>query len=51
MILLLIINGWTPKPTINIDCVEIEIASDNWIMAVDTNDLDLTYLSLSYDIQ
>ena len=25
--------------------------SDNWIMAVDTNDLDLSYLSLSYDIQ
>lgn len=46
-----IINGWTPKPTINIDCVEIEIAPDNWIMAVDANDLDLTYLSLSYDIQ
>ena len=46
-----IINGWTPKPTINIDCVEIEIAPDNWIMAVDTNNLDLTYLSLSYDIQ
>lgn len=39
------------KPTINIDCVEIEIAPDNWIMAVDTNNLDLTYLSLSYDIQ
>lgn len=46
-----IINGWTPKPTINIDCVEIEIAPDNWIMAVDTNNLDLIYLSLSYDIQ
>ena len=46
-----IINGWTPKPTINIDCVEIEIAPDNWIMAVDTNDIDLSYLSLSYDIQ
>lgn len=46
-----IINGWTPKPTINIDCVEIEIAPDNWIMAVDDNDLDLSYLSLSYDIQ
>lgn len=28
-----------------------EIASDNWIMAVDINDLDLTYLSLTYDIQ
>lgn len=46
-----IINGWTPKPTINIDCVEIEIAPDNWIMAVDTNNIDLSYLSLSYDIQ
>lgn len=46
-----IINGWTPKPTISINCVEIEIAPDNWIMAVDINDIDLTYLSLSYDIQ
>lgn len=46
-----IINGWTPKPTRNIDCVEIEIAPDNWIMAVDTNDIDLIYLSLDYDIQ
>lgn len=24
---------------------------NDWIMAVDTNDLDLSYLSLSYDIQ
>lgn len=46
-----IINGWTPKPTRNIDCVEIEIAPDNWIMAVNTNDIDLIYLSLDYDIQ
>jgi hypothetical protein len=46
-----IINGWTPKPTRNIDCVEIEIAPDNWIMAVDTNNIDLIYLSLDYDIQ
>lgn len=46
-----IINGWTPKPTRNIDCVEIEIAPDNWIMAVDTNDIDLIYLSLDYYIQ
>lgn len=46
-----IINGWTPKPTRNIDCVEIEIAHDNWIMAVDTNDIDLIYLSLDYYIQ
>lgn len=46
-----IINGWTPKPTRNIDCVEIEIAHDNWIMAVDTNNIDLIYLSLDYYIQ
>lgn len=46
-----IINGWTPKPTRNIDCVEIEIAPDNWITAVDTNDIDLIYLSLDYYIQ
>lgn len=46
-----IINGWRPKPTRNIDCVEIEIAPDNWIMAVDTNDIDLIYLSLDYYIQ
>lgn len=26
-----------PRPTITIDCVEIEIAPDNWIMAVDAN--------------
>lgn len=39
-----IINGWIPKPTRNIDCVEIEIAPDNWITAVDTNDIDLIYL-------
>ena len=44
-------NDWTPKPTRNIDCVEIEIAHDNWIMAVDTNDIDLIYLSLDYYIQ
>lgn len=46
-----IINGWIPKPTRNIDCVEIEIAPDNWITAVDTSDIDLIYLSLDYDIQ
>lgn len=46
-----IINGWTPKPTRSIDCVEIETAPDNWIMAVDTNDIDLIYLSLDYDIK
>lgn len=34
-------KGWTPRPTITIDCVEIEIAPDNWIMAVDANNTKL----------
>lgn len=46
-----IINGWIPKSTRNIDCVEVEIAPDNWIMAVDVNSIDLIRLSLHYDIQ
>lgn len=30
-------KGWMPKPTQIIDCVEVEISPDNWIMAVDIN--------------
>lgn len=37
-------KGWTPRPTITIDCVEIEIAPDNWIMAVDANNTNLLLL-------
>lgn len=46
-----IINGWIPKSTRNINCVEVEIAPDNWIMSVDINSIDLIRLSLYYDIQ
>lgn len=44
-------KGWMPKETKILDCIEVEIAPDNWIMAVDTNDTDLIHLSLDYDIQ
>lgn len=45
-----IINGWIPKETRQIDCVEVEIAPDNWIMAVNTNSTDLLILSCNYTI-
>lgn len=34
-----------------IDCVEIEIAPDNWIMAVDANNTNLLLLNAYYNIQ
>lgn len=34
-----------------IECVEVEIAPDNWIMAVDTNNTNLLLLSINYNIQ
>lgn len=43
-------NGWIPKPTINIDCVEVEISLDNWIMAVNVDNADLSSLNSLYDI-
>ena len=43
-------NGWIPKPTKIIDCVEVEIAPGNCIMAVDTNSADLLILSCNYTI-
>ena len=43
-------NGWTPKPTRTIDCVEVEIAPDDWIMAVDADNTDLFLLSCDYNI-
>lgn len=46
-----ICKGWTPKPTITIDCVEVEIAPDNWIMAVNADNTDLLLLSCDYKIQ
>lgn len=44
-------EGWTPRPTITIDCVEIEIAPDNWVMAVDANNTNLLLLNSYYNIQ
>lgn len=44
-------KGWTPRPKITIDCVEIEIAPDNWIMAVDANNTNLLLLNAYYNIQ
>lgn len=44
-------KGWIPRPTITIDCVEIEIAPDNWIMAVDANNTNLLLLNVYYIIQ
>ena len=40
-----------PKPTQIIDCVEVEISPDNWIMAVDINNIDLIKLDINYNIQ
>lgn len=46
-----IIKGWMPKEKEVIECLEVEIASDNWIMAVDTNSTRLLFLSINYNIQ
>ena len=45
------IKGWMPKEKEVIECLEVEIASDNWIMAVDTNSTRLLFLSINYNIQ
>lgn len=42
---------WMPKETIYIDCVEVEISPDNWIMSVDADNTDLLILSCNYSIQ
>lgn len=44
-------KGWMPKPTQIIDCVEVEISPDNWIMAVDINNINLIKLDINYNIQ
>ena len=43
-------KGWMPKETKILDCVEVEIASDNWIMAVQEDSIDLLNLACSYKI-
>lgn len=45
-----IVSGWIPKETRQIDCVEVEFAPNNWIMAVNTNSTDLLILSCNYTI-
>lgn len=40
-----------PKPTRTIDCVEVEISPDNWIISVDADNTDLLILSCNYSIQ
>lgn len=40
-----------PKPTRTINCVEVEISPDNWIMSVDADSTDLLILSCDYIIQ
>lgn len=44
-------KGYFPKKTININCLEVEFAKDEWIMAVDVNDKDLAKLNEEYDIE
>lgn len=44
-------KGWMPKEKEVIECLEVEIAPDNWIMAVDTNNTRLLFLSINYNIQ
>lgn len=43
-------KGWMPKETKTLDCVEVEIAPDNWIMAVQDNSVDLLSLGGDYII-
>lgn len=46
-----IYNGWMPKETIILDCVEIETSPDNYIMAVQEDYLNLLTLTASYKIE
>lgn len=45
------IKGWMPKEKEVIECLEVEIAPDNWIMAVNANNTNLLFLSVNYNIQ
>lgn len=40
-----------PKETRYIDCAEVEISPDNWIMAVDKDNTNLLLLSIEYNIK
>lgn len=43
-------EGWMPKETKILDCVKVEIAPNNWIMAIQDDSIDLLTLSCSYVI-
>ena len=45
-----VVKGWMPKETKILDCVEVEVAPDNWIMAVQNDSIDLISLSCNYVI-
>lgn len=45
------LEGYMPKETININCLEVEFAKDRWIMAVNADDKDLAKLNEEYDIK
>lgn len=51
MNIILIKDGCLKKQYIYIDCVEVEISPDNWIMAVDADNTNLLILSCNYSIQ
>lgn len=44
-------KGYIPKETINIPCLEVEFAKDDWITAVDADDKDLAKLNEEYNIE
>lgn len=46
-----IVKDYTPKPERIIPCVEVEVAPDNWIMAVTADSSELLLLSCDYDIK
>lgn len=43
-------KGWMPKETKIFDCVEVETAPDNWIMAIQKDSIDLLTFSCNYVI-
>nr|DAJ44468.1 MAG TPA: hypothetical protein [Crassvirales sp.] len=45
------LEGYIPKKSININCLEVEFAKDSRIMAVDADDKDLAKLNEEYDIE
>lgn len=45
------LEGYIPKKSININCLEVEFAKHSWIMAVDADDKDLAKLNEEYDIE